>query len=274
MNHHKKTAIALAFAALGAAAPALADTHPALDRVYVQLGAYLADSNAEARLNGSNGILGTDVSFEDDFGLTDDRVVGRARVGFLIGDSQGIEIDGYRFHRSATRSLDRTINYDGSVFDVDAQVHGSLNLDLASVAWRWWLPAGDRDVFGLGLGAAYYRAEGTVAGEATVNNTHQQVKAGDSVDAWAPLVELGWRHAFSDSLRMYADIAGVKKTNGSISGHIYNFALGAEYYPWENIGFGLEYGAQRIHVVADKSRFDGVLNIDLSGPSAFVKARF
>lgn len=258
----------------GTCGVAAADTHPALDRISISLGAYQADSDADARVNGSAGVLGSNVNFEDDFGLTKDREVARARLSFLIGDSQGLEIDGYSFNRSATKTLDRTIVYDGSTFDVDAQVHGKLDMDFASVAWRWWIPAGDADVWGIGLGAGYYRVAGEIAGTATLNGDEQFVRTDESASAWAPLVELGWRHAFSDRARLYADISGVYKSSGSISGHIYNGALGFEYFPWQAIGFGIEYGAQRIKIDADKSNFNGELNIRLSGPSAFLKARF
>ncbi|GMV29703.1 MAG: hypothetical protein AMXMBFR59_18280 [Rhodanobacteraceae bacterium] len=246
----------------------------ALDRFYVSLGAYQADSDADARIDGNNGVIGTDVNFEDDFGLTKDRTVGRARFGLLVGDSQGIEVDGYRFHRSATERLNRTINYDGSTFNVDAEVYGKLNLDFASVAWRWWLPAGERDVWGIGLGGGYYRVAGEVAGQGSLNGNVQQLDLRDSASAWAPLVELGWRHAFSDSARLYADIAGVRKNNGTLQGHIYNLSLGFEYFPWQHVGFGIEYGAQRIKIEAEKRSFDGEINVRLNGPSLFVKARY
>lgn len=260
--------------ALLVAGTAAADTHPALDRISISLGVYQADSDADARVNGADGSIGSNVNFEDDFGLTKDREVARARLSFLIGDSQGLEIDGYSFNRSARTRLDRTIVYDGSTFDVDAEVHGRLDMDFASVAWRWWIPAGESSVWGVGLGAGYYRVAGQVSGNATLNGEPRFVRTNESADAWAPLLELGWRHAFSDRARLYADISGVYKSHGSISGHIYNGALGFEYFPWQAIGFGVEYGAQRIKIDADKSAFDGELNIHLSGPSAFVKARF
>lgn len=275
---NKKTSVrvlpALALAAIAAAPAAQAEKPMALDRIYFYAGAYQADSDADARIDGANGVIGTDVNFEDDFGLTKNRGVARARFGFLIGDSQGIEVDGYRFHRDAHKVLDRTITYDGSTFDINADVRGELDLDFASVAWRWWIPAGDRDVWGIGLGGAYYRAAGKVSGEASLNNDTQFVSLSDSASAWAPLVELGWRHAFSENARLYADVSGVRKNNGSLKGHIYTMSLGFEYYVWEHVGFGVEYGAQRIKVEADKRSFDGELNVRLQGPSVFLRARY
>ena len=44
-----------------------------------------------------------------------------------------------------------------------------------------------------------------------------EVHRGDEV---APLLTLGWRHAFSDDLRCYADFSGVKKPSGTLTGHL------------------------------------------------------
>lgn len=264
---------ALLIAAL-AAPLAHAEKPMALDRIYFSVGAYQADSDADARIDGANGLIGSDVNFEDDFGLTENRIVGRARFGFLVGDSQGIEVDGYRFHRSASETLDRTINYDGSTFNVNAQVKGSLDMDFASVAWRWWIPAGERNVWGIGLGGGFYRVAGELSGQGSLNGNTQQLNLRESASAWAPLVELGWRHAFSENARLYADISGVRKNSGSLTGHIYNLSAGFEYFPWQHLGFGAEYGWQRIKIEAEKRDFDGELNIRLSGPSVFIKARY
>jgi hypothetical protein len=270
---HKPGVLFCAMAIAIASSAVHADTHPALDRVSLWLGGYYAQSDATARID-SDSIEGTDVSFEDDFGLSDGRLVGRARLALLIGDSQGFEFDAYRFHRSASRRLDRQVVYNGNTYDVNAEVAGELSMDLGSAAYRWWIPAGDADVWGIGLGAAYYRLRGVVEGNATVNDETEFARVDESVDAWAPLVELGWRHAFDNDMRVYADASGVIKRSGNVQGHIYNVAVGLEYFPLANFGVGLEYGMQRVHLEVGKRHFDGTLDIDLDGPSLFARARF
>src|SRR3569623_1261777 len=189
-------------AALGAlvSAQARAEVPLALDRIDLSLGAYAANSNATARVNNvDTGSLGTNVDFERDFGLPDDRAIGRERFSFLDGDTQGFEVDAYRFHRS--------VNYDDNTYAVNANVRGDLDMDIASVAWRWWVPAGPNDVWGVCLGGGYYRIRGVVQGDATVNGHTEFAKVEDSAGTWVPLLELGWRHAFSDSVRLYADVS-------------------------------------------------------------------
>lgn len=274
-NTLRRLAISLLAVAGMHAMPARADPPLPLDRVSLSLGAYRADISADARIDGEDGTIGSDVNFERDFGLAKDRTIGRARFSFLIGDSQGFEVDAYRLRRDGSAVLDRAITYDGHVYDVNAAVFGRLNMDFSSVAYRWWIPTGERDVWGVGVGGAYYRIRGVVEGEAMIDNGETEfARIEDSASAWAPLLELGWRHAFSDNVRIYADISGVGKHWGSLTGHIYNANLGFEWYFLQNLGLGLEYGAQRILVDTDRDDFNGRLKLRLDGPSAFLRTRF
>lgn len=257
------------------AVPALADPPMALDRFNFSLGAYRADIRAGAHIDGEDGTLGSNVDFERDFGLANNRTIARARFSFLVGDSQGFEVDAYRLRRDGSAVLDRRVTYDGRVYDVDAAVFGRLNLDFASVAYRWWIPAGERGVWGIGVGGGYYRVRGVVEGNATLDGGETEyARVEDSASAWAPLLEFGWRHAFSENVRIYADISGVEKRWGSLTGHIYNATLGAEWYFLQNVGLAVEYGSQRVLVAADRADFNGRLQLRLDGPSAFLRARF
>jgi hypothetical protein len=130
-------------------------------------------------------------------------------------------------------------------------------------------------VFGLGLGGAYYRVHAAISGEASVNGEPVgQVSSGTSDGAWAPMLQLGWRHAFNDQWRMYADAAGVKKNGGRLSGHIVNAALGVEWLPWPHLGFGAEYGYSRVVLHQRKHAYHANLDMKLDGPSLFVHLRF
>ena len=76
-------------------------------------------------------------------------------------------------------------------------------------------------------------------------------------------------------VRDYADVcSAVKEVDIVVNAAALKQVPTCEYFPWQAIGFGVEYGAQRIKIDADKSNFNGELNIRLSGPSAFLKARF
>ena len=258
-------------AAIGASAgTAWADPSPALDRMSLSVGAFYAEPKIK---------LGADTAYGrvDTPNDTQDHVtIPRVRADILLGDSQGLSFDYYRYDKGYNPTLSGDTQYQGQQVNGTASVDGNLRLDLAQLAYKWWIGKGN-DVFGLGAGVAYYRAEISGTGTGTLQTALGSVsgsasdKASD--DAYAPLLELGYRHAFSPTLRMYVDASGVKKNGGRINGHIYGANAGLEWFPWKNVGLVADYGVSKIQLNRDgDNRAD--LDIRLTGPSAYLKVRF
>lgn len=263
------------FTALALASSAgFAQQSPALDRVSIWLGGYDAHVDTTIGASDPNGQYSGDFNLEKDLGFSDRRGVPRARLDFLIGDRQGFSLDYHSVNRTRTKSLARSISYAGNDYNAAATVRGKLNFDFGSAAYRWWFGQ-DNDVFGLGLGAAYYRVHAGISGEASVNGTPVgQASSSTSDGAWAPMLQLGWRHAFNEQWRMYVDAAGVKKNGGRLNGHVVNAALGVEWFPWKNVGLGAEYGYSRVVLHQRKHNYNANLDMKLDGPSLFVRFRF
>jgi hypothetical protein len=59
-----------------------------------------------------------------------------------------------------------------------------------------------------------------------------------------------------------------------LNGHIYNAAVGVEWFPWQHVGLGAEYGYTRIRLHQRKHDYDADLDMKLDGPSLFVRFRF
>lgn len=252
---------------------ASAQQSPALDNVSIWLGGYYAKTDTFVGASDKSGQYHGRVGLEDDLGFSDHKTSPRARIDFLIGDHQGFSIDYYSIDRSRTKTLSRDISYGGNNYLASASVTGKLNFDFGSAAYRWWFGSGS-DVFGLGLGGAYYGVHAGIRGDASLNAQSVEASTSTSERAWAPMLQLGWRHAFNDSLRMYVDASGVKKNGGKLAGHIYNVALGMEWFPWKNLGIGAEYGYTRIKLNQSHHDFNDDLDMKLTGPSAFVRLRF
>lgn len=98
----------------------------------------------------------------------------RARFDFLLGDNRGFSFDYYRIHR------DRNAAYAG---------HSSLGTDIGAHV---------RATLEYDFDAAYYEVSFRVSG--TAHTGDEAGSFSDSYDesAWAPMLTLGWRHAFSD----------------------------------------------------------------------------
>lgn len=261
--------------ALGSA-PAFADPSPALDRVSIWLGAFYSDTQTQIGATGRSGLISGyngHFSLENDLGFQEHKAVPRARLDFLIGDHQGFSFDFFGIDRSHGRSISRDISYDGTVFPASAEVKGKLDFNFGSAAYRWWFGTGS-DVFGLGIGAAYYGVKARVEGQADIDGFGGSAVASTHDTAWAPVLQLGWRHAFSHNFRIYADAYGVKKNGGNLAGHIYNAALGLEWFPIENLGVGAEYSYTRIRLDQNHPSYQANLDMKLQGPSLFARLRF
>ena len=261
-------AAAVGFLAAGAvSAPASADPSEALDRMSISVGDYIVNPTTSLSVNTPYGAANSgDVSSHEIH-------IPRLKADFLLGNSQGFALDYYGFYRKYSDTFNRSFSSGPADVTLTGNANGYAGLDLANASYKWWFGEG-ADVFGVGVGAAYYRVRFGVDGTATSNidNAPRSGSASYSEDTVAPLVQLGWRHAFSPSTRLYADISGIEKLGGNLSGHIYNAAIGAEWYFMKNLGVGAEYSATRIQINGEGNNQHLSLNMD--GPTIFLKARF
>jgi hypothetical protein len=280
MKQQKKTRLSthiavLAFGVIGSA-PAFADPSPALDRFSLWLGGFYSDTQTQIGATGRSGPLNGyngHFSLENDLGFQEHKAVPRARFDFLIGDHQGFSFDYFGINRTHSRSISRDIDFDGDVFPASARVDGKLDFNFGSASYRYWFGTGN-DAFGLGIGAAYYGVKARFAGEADVDGYSAQAAASTHDTAWAPVLQLGWRHAFTRDLRIYADAYGVKKNGGNLAGHIYNAAVGMEWFPIEHLGVGAEYSYTRIRLDQNHPAYQADLDLKMQGPSLFARLRW
>jgi len=262
---------ATAAALIGLASPgAHADNAgQALDRVSIWIGGYYPDTTFDIRgqakaQQDAGSRLRVDAGRE---------TIGRARLDFLVFDSQGFTFDYYTLDRSRSEHLAREFDYGGVPFQIDTNLKAQVKFSAGSAAWHWWF-GNDADVFGVGLGATYYKAELGLAGSVSANGQSTSAEANWSSSAVAPLLTFGYKHAFSDSLRVYANASGVRKSGGTLSGHIVDGRVGVEWFPWHNVGFGAEYGSTRVYLKRHAQQYNANLDIDLDGPSLFARLRF
>jgi len=253
---------------LFATAPAQADPSPALDRFSFSAGAF----NADPKFNAS---VGTPYGALQSGDIKPGRVtMPRITADVLLGDSQGFSFDYYRYKR----------DYDGQVasntslgnfgtLSAIGNANLTTKLDFAKLSYKWWIGSGNT-VFGLGAGAAYYRATLGANALVAVNGQVGTLNESSSDNAVAPLLEFGVRHAITPDLRLFADASGVWKSSGRFHGNIYNASAGVEWFPVKNLGVMLAYGVTNIDLTRESGSADSRLKVRLQGPSAFVKARF
>lgn len=244
-----------------------------LDRFDIGIGGYYATSDTTLSARAPEGVAAASVNLEDDLGLGNRGYSTRLRADVLIGRHQGLSVDYYRYSRDGTRYWDHAVPLQGVVHDVHARLEGRLSFAFGSVAWRWWF-GDEANAIGLGLGASHYRASAAAIGHLQVDSQTLDLDQRTGTSVWAPLLRVGWRHAFGAHWRLYFDAAGVFKNGGKLKGHIYNASLGAQWLPMPHLGLALEYGINSIHLKQRHRYYHDSLDLELNGPSAFVYLRF
>lgn len=254
-------------------ASAMARHSPALDRVSLWLGGYQSrnDTNIGVRSNALGSDVGGALDFEDDLGLRQRSTDVRARLDLLVGDAQGFSFDYHRVHRTRDAGGEQAL--PGSDDVVSASVHSVVGLDFGSLTYKWWIGEG-RDVMGAGVGAAYYRVGAHVTGSYHDGNDNALFDVRDSASAWAPMLTLGWRHAFGGTSRIYVEAAGVDKNGGDLEGRIWNGRVGIEWFPWRHAGLALEYSASRVDVTKHHDLVSARLRLRSHGPAIYLRTRF
>jgi hypothetical protein len=270
---HRRARSLLLFPLAMMSTAALAQHSPALDRASLWVGGYYTHMDTVIGASDKSGDHYGSVDLENDLGFDSHKTTPRARLDFLIGDHQGFSFDYYDARRTRTKSMTRDFSYGGTNYIASASARGKLNFNFGSAAYRWWLGSGN-DVFGIGLGAAYYGVHASISGEARLNDEVVQASSSSRENAWAPMLQLGWRHAFDNTMRMYVDLSGVKRNSSRLGGHIYNASVGFEWFPWQHVGLGAEYGYSRISLHQHRDHFNDGLDMKLSGPSLFARFRF
>lgn len=267
------TTAVIAATALWSLAPrvAHAEPSPALDRVSIWLGGFQADIDGYLSLRDP----GNNVDTGDQQILSGDKTVQRAKLDWLIMDSQGFSVDYFRINDKSSRGISQPFTFNGVNYTAAGQIASDTTLDIGNFSYRWWFgDASNNHVFGLGLGAAYYRLDATLNASVSLAPLSYSTIERYDESGWAPLVTLGWRSKITDQVRIYADLSGVRKDGGDLSGTITNAAIGAEWFPWKNVGIGAEYASTRIRLKQKNDAATARMRLEFDGPAVYLRLRF
>ena len=255
---------------------ASAQVPPALDRFSLSVGAFSSAPQINATLGSEQGPIPT--------GDLDAQRKAMPRVSgeFLLGGNHGITLEAYRYSKGYSKSY-AWDNYSSKYPDSSgvADVKLGFDLDVARLGYRYWFGSGNT-MLGLGAGVGYYRislktqvagkSNGTFAGAGFAQSEGNYSRQ-DKEDAFAPMLEIGLRHAVNPALRLFADASGIHKGGSGVRGAIYNAAAGVEWLPLRNVGISLAYAVTDVDLKRNNASLQR-LRVKLDGPMLSLKARF
>lgn len=268
-----RAALALACAGLSVAVPALAQqaggtTHPALqDRWALQLGVYSPKVSTTFRLDGTGGLLGTEVSAEEDLGLKERNDMPALLASARLGERWKLEFEYLSLKRENARSLSRTISWGDTTYTFGTTVNSSFSTEIFRLSAGYAFVKDAQKEFGAVLGLHATDILARIAAS-TVGT--------EEGDVLAPLPTIGFYGAYAPTPKWLVsgrvDLFSLEYEE--YDGSLTNFTLGADYRIWRNFGLGAAWRYIDYDLSVAKSRFNGAINYRFSGPLLYLVSSF
>lgn len=244
--------------------------------VYGRVGVYFTGSDTIVRLDDpSTEAPGTRLDFENDLDFNKGSSVFEADLGVRLSDSWAIEFQYLSLDRRSSSIIDKTIEVDGEVFDVNAQIDSRFKSTVYHGKVVWQVADWDSGNFALTAGlhatdfAIILEGEAEAAGGGT-----KFVKVSEK--ALAPLPTLGARAQFdlTSDLRLFVQGEIFKLKIDNVKGDLIDAEAGLVWQISNNIGLGLSYRYLDYGLDIKQDNLLGSLDYTLSGPMGFVAFRF
>lgn len=231
-----------------------------LDTFSARIGGYITQFDTKIRADGQTD-EGTRIDLERDLGMDQSNTVAFVAASWRPWEKHEFGLSYYQDDGSATRQIDRDIEFNGNLYQTSSTVRAELNLDAYEPYYVYW--AANRENWSLGprFGPVWYRID--LGLEMQLDANGDPVGSGGvsgeaSADLPAPSIGGSWRWVPGGSdWRLSADVGYFSANINDIDADITFGRFGVEWFPWENWGASLDYTARRINADAQKTDFDG-----------------
>jgi len=248
------------------------DLHPMMtDKYWVNVGGFFADRDLDASVEGGLGDIKTVIDFESHMGLDDKSDLLMSEFGWQFGEEWGLSFQYFQVDRSATETIEKTIEWDGLVFEAGAEISAATSISVTRLFFsrRFW--DGGRHSFRLGAGVHLLKTAASIGGEVTIDDQTKEYQS-SAVSASFPVPDIGVWYRYSPSNRwlLYSRLDWFSADLGDFAGSVWNFAAGANIQITEHLGIGLSYQLFEINGTIRENQWRGSLRTRLTGPNLHI----
>ncbi|WP_395335476.1 hypothetical protein WBP06_26245 [Novosphingobium sp. BL-8H] len=218
--------------------------------------------------------VATDIDFEKDLGLDDNKVLPSVSAGARFGRVI-VGVDYFKLNRTGNVNLGRDINFDGETYPLNAAVRSTFDSDIYRVTVGYAIVRKPDLQLGAAIGLHATKFDMGIAAQGRGSNQATAVAARRK-DVLAPLPTLGlfgtYRIAPRVDLNARADYLSLKIDQ--YDGRLLNAQAGVNYSIVKNIALGVIYRYVDYRLGVDKDNWDGRVRYKLHGPAILVQASF
>jgi hypothetical protein len=264
--------------AVGAAFVAFASSAHAQnieDRYWLEAQAFWPDIDTTVQVEGSGGLIGTEIDLESDLKLKDRKSLPAFFAGARFGDHWSVIGEYYALNRSASASATRDITFDDVTFPAGATISSEFDTDVYRLAVGYSFIRNDKADLGVALGLHATQFSVALEGQGHVGSAAVQTQ-NRKRDALAPLPTVGLYGAYQATPRLSlggrVDYLSLKVSD--YDGRLINAEARASYRLFKNVGIGVMYRYVDYELDIEKDRWNGEVAYQFKGPAVFLQAAF
>jgi hypothetical protein len=248
------------------------------ERFRLDLGGFFQKFTTTIRVDSATLGRGTEISLEDDLGISANQTNFRADGYWRFGRHARVDFGYTGWNRGASRTLDRDIVVGDTTYHAGATLDSRIRVSLVEAYYGYSFWNTPKFEAGLQLGVSAIinsvNVEGTGSltggGGSASGSFSSQTR---SLTAPVPAIGAQLRYTIVPSLLVSGRIRGMSATIDNVKGSVVEGRAGLDYYPWKNVGIGAAYDYMDIKV---SKQNDPTLELDYkySGPMVYLSLVF
>ncbi len=237
------------------------------DRFRLSLGTFFADVDSTLAINGNADVDGSDIDFNNDFGLSDDQSRLSGTFNWRFSEKWYFALQYFDQDLSSTAVLEQDVSWGDFTLEAGSSVTAGTYNDVYRAFFGRKFHEGEKHEFGAGLGLHYMEIGAFTEGEFILDGESTGERR-EEVSAAAPLPNIGawyyyaWNQRWGGHLRLDWFSANIDEYSGSLV----NAAAGVSFQATRHFAIGLDYYYFDLDVDVDSSTWDGSAELERSGP--------
>jgi hypothetical protein len=242
---------------------------PITDRLAIRAGAFIGSLSTQGQVDDPNSTTpGTQISWEQDLGLTPDLHQGRVEFIFRLRERNRVRVDTWEVNRSAVATPASNIVFGSIVLTPADQVDSTFNWRQIDVTYTYSVLRGARYELGAGIGAHAIQAESDE--RVWARGAHESFTG-----AWPfATVALDGTWLITRRFSFNARAQYLSLNVNSNSGALGDYHADVQFRWRPNLAFGIGYASTHARVEVRNSNPNGDITFNTHGAELFVRASF
>ena len=249
--------------ALSVVGPVLAEPPPV--RFRAALGAFVPRLDTKVRLDGSGGMVGVELDFEEGFNLDDVQVVPLFSANWYVKKKHGLNVSYFDLSRRSTGQSTIGFRFGDETFPADVPLDVRFDTRVLAVSYLYKFFHNAQRSFGLNFGLNVNEIEAAIA-------VTEGPSLSESAKATAPLPVLGVNgHVMLSRKWMFYGMIGIFALSlDEYDGVLTSVGGGFHHRTFKNVGFGIGFNGFNVNVRSENEDFLGKVKYAYKGLTAYM----